>query len=86
MEPGNAETHILFKTVVYAVKVYSYQTGLFDARSSKGVKYVFIIYDYYSNTFFQIPSRAYLEKIFFMPIQHVINTSIIGYLISKFIG
>ena len=58
METGNAETHLVFATVVDTGKVYSDQTGHFTVTSSKGVKYVSILYSYEDNAIFQIPSRA----------------------------
>ena len=49
MDPRNVETNHVFVIVVYAGKSYSYQTVLFTVTSSRGVKYVFILYSYSSN-------------------------------------
>ena len=49
MDPSNVENHLVFTTVVDSWKVYSDQTGSFTFISSRGVKYVFILYSYSPN-------------------------------------
>ena len=44
MDFSNAETTLVFAAVVDAGNVYSYQTGRFTFTSSRGIKYVFILY------------------------------------------
>ena len=62
MEHSNSETHIIFATVVDAVKLYSYQTGFFPVTSIKGVKYVFILYYYDDNTYLADPINSRTGK------------------------
>ena len=64
IEPGNAERHISYTTVVDEGKFQSDQTGVFNSPSSKGVKYVFILYYYYSNTIFRPPQEQNWKNIF----------------------
>ena len=52
MKNINAATHLILETVVYSVKLYSYQTGCFTIKDKKGVKYVFILSYYDANTIF----------------------------------
>ena len=62
MEHSNSETHIIFATVVDAVKLYSYQTGFFPVTSIKGVKYVFILYYYDANEILSHPLKIRTGK------------------------
>ena len=62
MEPRNAETRIVFSTVVDAVKVYIDQTGHFPVTSIRVVKYTFIIYSYDANTIFSDTLKSITYK------------------------
>ena len=52
MDTNNAENCLVFVTVVDSGKLYSDQTGHFPFTSIRGVKYVFILYLYDTNSVF----------------------------------
>ena len=60
-EPLNAETNMLFALLLPASdihKSYSDQTGKFPVQSSRVYQYVFIIYEYDSNTILAKPLKT----------------------------
>ena len=85
MDIVNTEKHLVFRTVVYAGKLYSYQTGHFTVTPSKGIKYVFIICSYDDNAILSDTLKIELERIFYMPTPHVMTTSSTGDLSPKLI-
>ena len=52
------ENEYYFKTVELTGKIYSDQTGWFPTTSSKGTKYVMIIYDHDSNAIIARPLKS----------------------------
>ena len=55
--PINAETHLVFATMVDAGKFYSYQIGCFPVTPRSEVKYAFILYSYDSNVILTDPFK-----------------------------
>jgi hypothetical protein len=45
-EANNPKTHLLFAAIIDTGKIYTDQTGRFPVTSSKGHKYVLILYDF----------------------------------------
>ena len=86
MDTNNAENCLVFVTVVDSGKLYSDQTGHFPFTSIRGVKYVFILYLYDTNSVFHSSSIAELEITSYIHTQHLIITSRRVYLSPKFIG
>ena len=56
-EPNNQETEMVFGTIETIGKVYTDQTGRFPVTSSKGTKYIFVLYSYDTNAILMEPLR-----------------------------
>jgi hypothetical protein len=49
-EPNNACTNTMFATIESTGKIYTDQTGRFPVTSSRGKKYILVLYDYDTNS------------------------------------
>jgi hypothetical protein len=51
------KTQFVYATTIYAGQIYTDQTGIFPVVSSKGSKYIMILYDYDSNAILAQPIK-----------------------------
>lgn len=57
-EENNEITNFIISTVQTTDKIYSDKTGRFPYLSSKGFKYIFILYEYDPNSILEIPIKS----------------------------
>ena len=60
-EPNNAKTHMIFGAVLDEGRIYTDQTGRFPHHSSKGTKYVMVLYCYDANAILTEPLKNRTE-------------------------
>jgi hypothetical protein len=56
-EPNNASTQQMFATITETGKIYTDQTGRFPVTSSRGNRYILVLYDYHTNAILTEPLK-----------------------------
>jgi hypothetical protein len=51
------KTHCVYPATMYAVQIYTYQTGQFHVVSNKGNKFIMVLYEYEGNAIMAEPIK-----------------------------